>query len=284
MMTHFESGDLGDLRRGCREPHGHRSARNTCPTTATARRATRARSAATYHRRWHGAQDQRSRRVRQCPPRPVRPGARRLHEAGRARPHPHQRVRRGNAEHREPYRTRWTRRTSSACRSAASSTASTRTRSRCGTPISTKGSRSPRRRAPRRCWSGRGNMPTIHLFGGTIMGTGAANSVVEQLRPDPRDRQPVDRRARHLPDRRRVEPDLHDLRGVAARRRASGGELGQRRQVTIVPPPRRTSLAPVIPKKRNPGRQPGVSVAGAIGLKISSRLRPARCALPDRIV
>jgi choline dehydrogenase-like flavoprotein len=27
-------------------------------------------------------------------------------------------------------------------------------------------------------WSGRGNMPTIHLFGGTIMGTDAGNSVV----------------------------------------------------------------------------------------------------------
>jgi choline dehydrogenase-like flavoprotein len=26
-------------------------------------------------------------------------------------------------------------------------------------------------------WSARGNMPTIHLMGGTIMGTGAANSV-----------------------------------------------------------------------------------------------------------
>jgi choline dehydrogenase-like flavoprotein len=28
-------------------------------------------------------------------------------------------------------------------------------------------------------WSGRGNMPTIHLMGGTIMGTGADNSVVD---------------------------------------------------------------------------------------------------------
>jgi choline dehydrogenase-like flavoprotein len=28
-------------------------------------------------------------------------------------------------------------------------------------------------------WSARGNMPTIHLFGGTIMGTGAGNSVVD---------------------------------------------------------------------------------------------------------
>jgi len=27
-------------------------------------------------------------------------------------------------------------------------------------------------------WSARGNMPTIHLMGGTIMGTGAGNSVV----------------------------------------------------------------------------------------------------------
>ena len=28
-------------------------------------------------------------------------------------------------------------------------------------------------------WSGRGNMPTIHLMGGTIMGRGAADSVVD---------------------------------------------------------------------------------------------------------
>jgi choline dehydrogenase-like flavoprotein len=28
-------------------------------------------------------------------------------------------------------------------------------------------------------WSARGAMPTIHLMGGTIMGTGAANSVVD---------------------------------------------------------------------------------------------------------
>jgi choline dehydrogenase-like flavoprotein len=30
-------------------------------------------------------------------------------------------------------------------------------------------------------WSARGNMPTIHLFGGTIMGTGAGNSVVDSF-------------------------------------------------------------------------------------------------------
>src|SRR5262249_37125165 len=30
-------------------------------------------------------------------------------------------------------------------------------------------------------WSGRGNMPTIHLMGGTIMGTGAGNSVTNSF-------------------------------------------------------------------------------------------------------
>jgi choline dehydrogenase-like flavoprotein len=30
-------------------------------------------------------------------------------------------------------------------------------------------------------WSGRGNIPTIHLMGGTIMGTGAADSVVNSF-------------------------------------------------------------------------------------------------------
>ncbi len=72
-------------------------------------------------------------------------------------------------------------------------------------------------------WSNRGAMPTIHLMGGTIMGNGAGELGDQQLRPDPRDRQSLDRRARHLPDQRRAESDLYDLRVVAAR----GGEFGE---------------------------------------------------------
>ena len=74
-------------------------------------------------------------------------------------------------------------------------------------------------------WSGRGNIPTIHLMGGTIMGTGAANSVVNSYG-----------QTHEIPNLYmagpgifatcgRVEPDLHDLRALAARRRATGDEV-----------------------------------------------------------
>jgi hypothetical protein len=81
-------------------------------------------------------------------------------------------------------------------------------------------------------WSARGNMPTIHLMGGTIMGPGSANSVVKQLRPDPRDPEPLPGRSRHLPDCRRFEPDLHDLRSLAARCRAAGRGVEHGRRLT----------------------------------------------------
>jgi hypothetical protein len=42
----------------------------------------------------------------------------------------------------------------------------------------------------------------------------------------------------HLPDRRRVEPDLHDLRRVAARGGTAGEELGYGRGVNLIRPPR----------------------------------------------
>ena len=74
-------------------------------------------------------------------------------------------------------------------------------------------------------WSARGNMPTIHLMGGTIMGTGAGNSVTNSYGQTHEIAEPLRRGARHLRDRRRLEPDLHDLRALAARRRAAGGEL-----------------------------------------------------------
>ena len=75
-------------------------------------------------------------------------------------------------------------------------------------------------------------MPTIHLMGGTIMGTGAGNSVTNSYG-----------QTHELPNlyvagpgifatAGRVEPDLHDLRPVAARRRATGGELEHGRGIT----------------------------------------------------
>ena len=53
----------------------------------------------------------------------------------------------------------------------------------------------------------------------------------QQLRPDPRNPEPVDGRAVHLPDRGCVEPDLHDLFRIAARRRAPCVELGNDREL-----------------------------------------------------
>jgi len=58
------------------------------------------------HRRGLRAQDERSRRLCQCPPRSIRARPRRLHETRRARIDPHRGVRRGIAEHREPHRAR----------------------------------------------------------------------------------------------------------------------------------------------------------------------------------
>ncbi len=78
-------------------------------------------------------------------------------------------------------------------------------------------------------WPGKGPVvPTSHLHGGAIMGTGPENSVTNSFGqtheiPNLCMAGPV-----HLPDRGRVESDLHDLRRVAARRGAAGEELGER--------------------------------------------------------
>ena len=172
-----------------------------------------------------GAEDERSRRLRQCAPRPVRPGARRLHEARQARAHPHHGVRRGDAEHREPHRARERQgRVRHAARPDHPQLRRGRGR-RCGTPTSRRACKIAKATDAKEVWSARGNMPTIHLFGGTIMGTGAGNSVVDSYGQTHEIAQPLRRRPRHLPDRGRAQPDLHDLRAVAARRRAPGGEL-----------------------------------------------------------
>ena len=77
-------------------------------------------------------------------------------------------------------------------------------------------------------WPGKGPvMPTAHLHGGAIMGKDSSELGDQQLWPDPRDSQSVDGRAVRLPDRGRIQPDLHDLRRGAARRRALGGALGE---------------------------------------------------------
>ena len=83
-------------------------------------------------------------------------------------------------------------------------------------------------------WSNKGPMPTIHLMGGTIMGHSANQLGDQQLRPDPRDRQSLDRRAGHLSDQRRAEPDLLHPRAVAARRGEPDEELGDGRGLTCL--------------------------------------------------
>jgi len=68
-------------------------------------------------------------------------------------------------------------------------------------------------------WQGRAVQPTIHLMGGTIMGTGPENSVWTRSAGPTRCRTsgaPVG----HLPHRGRLQSDLYSLGPVAARRRA----------------------------------------------------------------
>ena len=81
-------------------------------------------------------------------------------------------------------------------------------------------------------WSARGNMPTIHLMGGTIMGTDAWQLGGQQLRLDARDPEPLHRRTRHFRDSRCVEPDLYDLCSIIARGRAAGIAMEHGRRLT----------------------------------------------------
>ena len=83
-----------------------------------------------------------------------------------------------------------------------------------------QGGRRRRRRGP-----ARGNMPTIHLMGGTIMGTDAGNSVVNSYGQTHELPNLYIAGPGIFPTGRRLEPDLHDLCAVAARRRAPGEEM-----------------------------------------------------------
>ena len=76
-------------------------------------------------------------------------------------------------------------------------------------------------------WQGRAVQPTIHLMGGTIMGTGAANSVVNSFGQTHEIRNLYVAGPGDFCDRGRVEPDVYDLCAVAARGGESGGELAE---------------------------------------------------------
>ena len=57
-------------------------------------------------------------------------------------------------------------------------------------------------------WSARGAIPTSHLMGGTIMGTGACQFGRRQLWPEPRNPEPLDcgARASSRPKARQIRP------------------------------------------------------------------------------
>jgi hypothetical protein len=71
-------------------------------------------------------------------------------------------------------------------------------------------------------WSGRGNIPTIHLMGGRHR-SGELGG--QQLRADPRDSESLHGGSWYLLHFGRVEPDLHDLRPLATRCGAAGDEV-----------------------------------------------------------
>ena len=178
MMTHFISG-INAIFDEDIQNHWARSARSTCPTTATARRAIRTRSAAPTSPAVRRKRPRR--RFANTRPDLFGPDLARVHEARCPWVYPDQHVRRGVAEHREPDRAR---ERQGRVRHAARpdhSQLSTRTRPRCGMPTLTKGRRSPRPPAPRRSGAGAPQYRRSTCTGGTIMGTDAANSVVNSF-------------------------------------------------------------------------------------------------------
>ena len=157
------------------------------------------------------------------------PAARRLHEARQARDHAAQRRSARKCRTSKTASNSPTERTSSACRSAKIVHSFDQDAVALWNANFEEGLTIAKATGAKEFWSARGNQPTIHLFGGTIMGAGAGNSVSDSYGQTHEIAQSMGRRPRHVPDRGRVEPDLHDLCGVAARRRAAGVEVGQRR-------------------------------------------------------
>ena len=105
---------------------------------------------------------------------PVRARAHRLHEARRAGHHPHDALRRGNAECRKPHRA--CRRQGRVRHAARHEIIHSFDRGRCRAVERQLRGRADNRQGHRRQGSvvGARHMPTIHLMGGTIMGTAPA--------------------------------------------------------------------------------------------------------------
>jgi choline dehydrogenase-like flavoprotein len=122
-------------------------------------------------------------------------------------------------------------------------------------------------------WSARGNMPTIHLMGGTIMGTAAGNSVTNSYGQAHELPNLYIAGPAPVPDRRRGQPDLHDLRAVAARGRATGGEVEHGGGLT--PPPAVFTLAPCAAAAPAVRSLPLVGEGRGGGLRAIQRKTPA---------
>ena len=118
-MATSRSGTWAHVRRGRRRTTWARSARSSCRTTATTR--PRHQGRVRQHRSSSPARRMKTERlggVANARARPVRPGARRLHEARGARAHPHQRRSARRCRTSRTASSSRATRTSSACRSA----------------------------------------------------------------------------------------------------------------------------------------------------------------------
>ena len=229
MMAHFGSGTSAMFDEDVAEPHGHDRRAVHVLRPLRQDRASKGAFGSTFIVAGSALQDSELGGVANARARSVRAGARRVHEARRARPHA------ASARSARKCRTSRTAsslratRTSSACRSARSSHSFDQDAVALWNANFEEGldDRQGDRRqggvvGPRqRC------RPST-CMGGTIMGTGAGEFGDQQLRPDPRDRQSLDRRARHLPDRaaRRTRPTRSSPCRCAAP--STSGEVGQR--------------------------------------------------------
>ena len=123
-------------------------------------------------------QGERPDRHSQRPARFVRRRSRRFHEARRQGLHALSRRPAKSSRRSRTASNSSARRTSSECRSPASSTTMTTTKWRLWNANLEEGLKIGRATDAKDVWQVRTAMPAIHLMGGTIMGTGADNSVV----------------------------------------------------------------------------------------------------------
>ena len=226
MMAHYASRHLGAVRRGRRELTWAPSARSTCRTSATTRPAKKGAFGSTF----------------------IVAGAAlktsdlggfanaRLDLFGPPLADFMKRAKRGHHPHRPP--------SARKCRMSRTASSLPSGKDEFGMPLARiihsfdqdavalwnanfeEGLEIAKATGAKEFWAARGNQPTIHLFGGTIMGTGAGNSVTNSYGQTHEIANLWVAGTRPVSDRGRVEPDLHDLRSVAARCRAARLKVG----------------------------------------------------------